>query len=141
MNIKGEAEYYLNSLKEAYMRTRLEQITTAAAMAIDDRDPVTVLNKLQSALSKLNRFNGAVDIDIMDFEIAEKDLKEVREKAAAMGGTPGIQTGIGFVDSAYPSGFAGGELIILLGYTGRGKSLLQEEDQLLKWPKHQSEWK
>lgn len=40
-----------------------------------------------------------------------------------MGGMPGIPTGISFIDSAYTSGFAPGDLIVVLGWTGRAKSI------------------
>lgn len=58
----------------------------------------------------------------MDFDDAEAHFETVRDRAAAMGGTPGIPTGISFIDSAYPSGLAGGDLVVVLGWTGRAKS-------------------
>jgi len=58
----------------------------------------------------------------MDFDDAERHFEEVRAKAEAMGGTPGIPTGVNFIDSAYTSGLAGGDLIVVLGWTGRAKS-------------------
>ncbi|MCC5324263.1 DnaB-like helicase C-terminal domain-containing protein, partial [Staphylococcus aureus] len=47
----------------------------------------------------------------------------VRERAEAFGGLPGIPTGISFIDSAYTSGIAPGDLVVVLGWTGRAKSL------------------
>src|SRR5690606_32074481 len=78
---------------------------------------------LQSDLMKLNRISDSSrDLNVMDFDDAERHYDKVRERAAAMGGTPGISTGISFIDSAYTSGLAGGDLIIVLGWTGRAKS-------------------
>jgi replicative DNA helicase len=83
-----------------------------------------VLAELQADLSKLNRFsNAARDLNVMDFEAAEQHYDEVRARALANGGVPGVPTGVDFIDSAYTSGLAGGDLVIVLGWTGRAKSL------------------
>jgi replicative DNA helicase len=59
----------------------------------------------------------------MDFDDAQKHYEDVKARADAMGGLPGIPTGIDFIDAAYPSGLAGGDLVVVLGWTGRAKSL------------------
>lgn len=125
VEVKGETEYYLDSLKEEFLGNKIENIMTKAEAALDNDSPARVLAKLQASLSKLDRFaNSARDLNIMDFDEAKRHFEEVRERAQANGGVPGVPTGIGFIDSSYPSGLAGGDLVVVLGWTGRGKSLL-----------------
>lgn len=124
VSVKGPTEHYLSELKTNFLRGRVENVLLKAGQTLNEDNAMFVLNKLQESLSRLNRFSDtARAANIMDFEDAERYYQEVREKAEAMGGTPGIPTGISFLDSAYPSGFAGGDLIVTLGWTGRGKSL------------------
>jgi replicative DNA helicase len=124
MEVKGTTQHYLDELREEYMGSRIDNILVKAAQARDVQASSLVLAKLQEALAKLNRLSaGAKDINIMDFDEAERHYDEVRERAEAMGGQPGIPTGISFIDSAYTSGFAPGDLIVVLGWTGRAKSI------------------
>lgn len=124
VEVKGKTEYYLDKLREEYVGTRIDNIITNAAAARKSNASAAVLAKLQESLSKLNRFSsGAVDMNIMDFDDAEKYYDEVRERADALGGQPGIPTGLSFIDSAYTSGMAPGDLVVVLGWTGRAKSL------------------
>jgi replicative DNA helicase len=125
VEVPDHTQYYFDQARNDYISARIEQIMTAADAAKKKRAPQEVLQILQASLSTLNRFSGGVnDLDIMDTDVAEKHYAEVRERAEAMGGMPGIPTGIAFVDSAYPSGMAPGDLIVMLGWTGRGKSFL-----------------
>lgn len=125
VDIKGQTEYYLDELRDEYVNARIGNIITKAADALDSNASALVLAKLQESLSKLNRFaGGATDMNVMDFDDAERHFEEVRERADALGGLPGIPTGISFIDSAYTSGFAPGDLIVVLGWTGRAKSLM-----------------
>lgn len=124
VEVKGQTEHYMDLLREEYVHSRIDSIITKAARALDANAPAIVLSKLQESLAKLNRFaGGAVDMNIMDFDDAERHYDEVRERAEALGGQPGIPTGVAFIDSAYTSGFAPGDLIVVLGWTGRAKSL------------------
>lgn len=121
--VSGETAYYLEQMKEAYIRNKIERILTQAGRELDKDSAPRLLANVQSALMKLNRFSSAAkDLNVMDFEDAERHYEKVRERAEAMGGTPGIPTGVSFIDSAYPSGLAGGDLVIVLGWTGRAKS-------------------
>lgn len=121
--VQGHTDYYMESLKNEYISNKIEALVTKAAKKISPDMAGIVLNGLQSDLMRLNRFSHAAkDLNVMDFDDAERHYDAVRERAEAMGGTPGIPTGISFIDSAYPSGLAGGDLVIVLGWTGRAKS-------------------
>lgn len=125
VDVSGHTEFYLDEVRDKFVDSRIDQIMTEADAARKVHKSSAVLAGLQARLSKLNRFaGGASDMNIMDTEQAEQHYEEVRERAELNGGLPGIPTGVGFIDSAYPSGLAPGNLIVLLGWTGRGKSLL-----------------
>lgn len=124
VEVKEPTEHYLDELREEYVGTRIDNILVKAAESRDKNASAAVLAKLQESLAKLNRFSaGAKDINIMDFDDAERHYDEVRERAEAMGGLPGIPFGISFIDSAYTTGASPGDLIVVLGWTGRAKSL------------------
>ena len=121
----ADTSYYLDELRNEFLRVRTDNILTNGALALDNGNaPAAVLAKLQESLAKLNRFSGgAKDVNIMDFDDAEQHYEEVRERAKALGGLPGIPTGISFIDSANQSGMSPGDLVVVLGWTGRAKSI------------------
>lgn len=122
--VQGSSDYYLESLKSEFISNRMEKILLRAGNELSADSAPLLLEKVQTALAKLNRFSGtSKDLNVMDFDAAEHHYQEVRARAEAMGGVPGISTGINFIDSAYTSGLAGGDLVVVLGYTGRAKSL------------------
>lgn len=125
VEVKGDTSYYVDSLKEEFIANNMARAASVAGLKIRDGDTSPrVLAELQAELSKLNRFsNAARDLNVMDFEAAEQHYDEVRARALANGGVPGVPTGVDFIDSAYTSGLAGGDLVIVLGWTGRAKSL------------------
>ena len=123
VSVQGKTEYYLEDLKNHYISSNIERLLFKAGEKNSPASAEEVLNRLQQGLAKLNRFShSARDLNIMDFDDAERHYDEVRERAEAMGGVPGIPTGVSFIDSAYTSGLAGGDLVVVLGWTGRAKS-------------------
>lgn len=126
VDVNGATSYYVDSLRNEFLHNRMEQIIIKSAQALQDNSaPVEVMDKLQRSVAKLNRFTGtAKDIDIMDFEQAEQSYENLREKAAAMGGVPGIPTGLAFIDSVCPRGLQGGDIFTIIGYPARGKSAM-----------------
>lgn len=121
---KGPSIYHMDKLRKNHVRARMKNIMMQAANAIDEGDPEEIKERLQRSVASLDKYSGsAKDTNIMDFEVAEDYYDELRKKAEQMGGTPGIQTGISFFDANYTSGLSGGDLVIIFGYTGRGKSI------------------
>lgn len=125
VDTSAPTKFYLEGLREDFVRSRMEQVMIKAgeAMQAGTASP-EVLRKLQTALAKLGRFsNAARDLDITNVDLAEEHFKKLREISDEKGGTPGISTGFKSIDSAYTTGLAGGHSIVLLGYTGRAKSM------------------
>lgn len=125
VEVKGKTQYYVDSLRDEYMKNRVETIVTKAALAMKTASPQEVKEKLQEALGRLDRFQStARDLSITDFDAAERRYEEVRERAERMNGTPGIPTGIDFIDACMPLGMQGGDVMSIIGYPARGKSIL-----------------
>lgn len=123
VKVHANSAFYLEDLKNEYISNKIESLLLKAGSKNSPGSAEEVLNGLQKGLARLNRFShSAKDLNVMDFDEAERHYDEVRERAEAMGGTPGIPTGISFIDSAYTSGLAGGDLVVVLGWTGRAKS-------------------
>lgn len=124
IDVKGATEYYVDNLREDFIKSKIEAYLLRGSSALKEMSGNELLNNLQSSFSKLQIYsNKATDLDLMDFEDAEKHYEETRRIVAERGGTPGIPTGVSFFDSAYTTGLAPGDLVIALGWTGRAKSL------------------
>jgi len=94
-----------------------------AGSALKEDAASRVLGNMQSQLATLSRFtNNVRDVDVIDIDAAERHYQSVKERSAAMGGSPGILTGIDAIDRAYPTGMAPGHLIVAIGWPGRGKT-------------------
>lgn len=123
--VKGETAYYVDMLREEFINSELEQVTLKLRNKVGKIASGKVLQGVIGDLMELQNISVASqDLDITDFEAAQKDYEETRLLAEQMGGVPGIPTGISFIDSAYTTGLVGGDLIVVLGWTGRAKSLL-----------------
>ena len=120
---KAETGYYLDQLKNEYISNRLKSIILQAGASLKEDSASRVLADIQSKLAGLSRHtNNIRDIDLTDIELAEQHFASVKERSAAMGGSPGIITGIEAIDKAYPTGMAPGHLIVAIGWPGRGKT-------------------
>lgn len=126
VKVPGKTTYYLDELRSEYISNRVESLLTRAGAELSNGSTANeVKEKLQAALGKLDRFaSTARDLNIMDFDEAKRHYDEVRERAIAMGGTPGVPTGIDFIDASMPLGMQAGDVVSLIGYPARGKSAL-----------------
>lgn len=125
VEVSGPTSYYVDELRNAYMNSELQNLTLKMKEKVGKTSPGFVVQNVIAELMKLQDISvEAQDRDITDFDNAMKEYEETRLLAEQMGGVPGISTGIDFIDSAYTSGLAGGDLIVVLGWTGRAKSLL-----------------
>lgn len=119
----GPTAYYLDKLREDYLSSNLRQLLITAADALKTEGAAEVLGKIEKNVSKLNRITKVVrDINLTDYESAEDYYEGVRERSALMGGSPGIPTGFKSIDLSYPTGLAGGHLVVCIGWPGRGKT-------------------
>ena len=121
--------YYLEKLRNTYVGGRMETVMlkAAAAMEKDGMPAPEALEKLQTSLAKLGKYtSSARDVNIADGDWARDHIEKLRERSEANDGTPGIATGFKSIDACYPTGLAGGHSIVMMGYTGRGKSMFAD---------------
>ena len=122
-NAKAETGYYLDQLKNEYLTYRLKNIIIQSGSSLKENAASRVISDMQLRLTELAKFTNTVrDVDITDYELAEKHFSAVKERSAIMGGSPGILTGFQAIDKAYPTGMAPGHLIVAIGWPGRGKT-------------------
>jgi replicative DNA helicase len=120
---KAETGYYLDKLKNEYLTARLKNIILQSGAALKEDAAARVIGEMQIKLSQLSKFTSNVrDVDVTDIDAAERHFLAVKERSAAMGGSPGILTGFDAIDKAYPTGMAPGHLIVAIGWPGRGKT-------------------
>lgn len=125
VEVKGKTAFYFENLRSEYINNKIEKLLTRAGQELSTDTAEEVKYKLQNALSKLDRFSSTSrDLSITDFDEAERRYDEVRARSIAMGGTPGVPTGLDFIDSCMPLGMQAGDLVSIIGYPGRGKSAL-----------------
>ncbi len=123
VEVQGETAYYLDELRTDYMNARVRQIISKAGASVKAGEaPGRIIDKASTALAKLGRFaNNVRDVDVTDFQSAEKHFSQVQARSAATG-SPGIQTNFKSIDSVYPTGMAPGHLIVAIGWPGKGKT-------------------
>ena len=121
--VKAETAYYLDQLRDEYLGAKIKNLLLSAGGSLKSQASAKVLADIQSEISKLGRLtNNVRDLDITDYEDAERHILALRERSEAMGGSPGITTGFRALDAAYPTGMAPGHLIVAIGWPGRGKT-------------------
>lgn len=115
--------YYLDKLKSQFVRRNTERVIENIAESLDQgAAPSDVLEKGLSSFTKLTKYTSAtVDLNITDYETAlEYYVKE--KELAGEEGVVGIPTGIDSIDANYPTGLAAGQSVVVMGFSGGGKS-------------------
>lgn len=125
LNVKGASAHYASTLRAEFIRSRVTVLMDKAESKFQDEQdpPEKILAEFQAHLARLNKYTNSVrDLDISDYEQAEKRIQATKERADAMGGRVGINTGVDFVDQAYVTGMAPGHLIVIIGWPGKAKT-------------------
>jgi replicative DNA helicase len=122
--VKGATAFHLESLKREYVEARFERTMLGASK--DTETPIEEkISRLLTRLSELQQYQAtARDVNLKDIDAATDYFAEKRKQAELNGGTPGISMGFDTIDSAYTTGMAGGHAITMMGYSGKGKSML-----------------
>lgn len=121
--VSGDTKHYLDTLRDEYLKSKLRNLFINKSSALKERAGADVLQEMYAEISGLNKLAEVVrDVDITDFEQAEKHYETQAARSLAMGGSPGIPTGIACIDSAYSTGMAPGHLIVMIGWPGKGKT-------------------
>ena len=134
VDTKGETAFYVNDLKDEFLRSSIRQAIMRAGRGLESDSGARVLQEIQKELLSLNRLTSNVrDLDITDSEDAETHYDAVRMRSALMGGSPGIPTGFKAMDASYVTGMAPGHLIVAIGWPGRGKTWMTGKLAVNAW--------
>jgi replicative DNA helicase len=125
--------YYLEQLKNSYLRGRIEHTLLRAGKGLKVDTPTRVLEVLTKEFAKLTRVTAnVVDVNIMDTDLAREHYEQVAARVEE-NGTLGIPTGFIGMDSSYTTGFASGHLCYAMGFSGKGKSWFSPLMALRAW--------
>jgi replicative DNA helicase len=125
--------YYLEQLKDSYLRSEIERIILRTSKGLKAATPNEVLEKISKEWAKLQRVGtNTVDVNIMDTDLAREHYLEVASRVDE-NGTLGIPTGFTGMDSSYTTGFAPGHLCYAMGFSGKGKSWFSPLMALRAW--------
>ena len=123
--LEGSSKHYKEVLVKAKTRTDLEYMITQALKALhsNEHDPTLILNHFMKRTTEISRETGsAVAVDLRDVGHATNHYAKVKALSDAHGGQPGIMSGFESFDKDYPTGFAAGHFVVLMGYSGLGKT-------------------
>jgi replicative DNA helicase len=122
-SVGKETDHYIDELRNHYVNNAIETIIRDELEKHGKIPGSRLLERLQGRLTKLSRYANVVhDVDITDFEEAAHDYEARKRLAAEHGGSPGISTGFKAIDAFYPTGLAGGHFIVIIGWSGKGKT-------------------
>lgn len=122
VEVKGETAYYVTELKNHYLKTEIANLLLEQGGRLKNESPERVLQLLTTGIGNLSRYTASTrDLNLTDFDAAEKHYKSVSERTQATG-APGIPTGFASIDKFYHTGMAPGHLIVLIGWPGKGKT-------------------
>lgn len=121
--VDAPTNFYVDQLKRHFVRKNTELVIEKIAESLDKGvAPSEVLDKGLTAFTRLTRYTSAtVDLNITDYQSALEHFIREREQAGEEG-VVGIPTCIDSIDANYPTGLAAGQSIVVMGFSGAGKS-------------------
>ena len=123
VSTNAETGYYLDQLKGEFLSGKVRNLLLKSGASLKENAPQRVISEMQKEIALLGKYTNHVrDLDLTDYESAERHILNLRERSNAMGGLPGIATGFKAIDTAYPTGMAPGHLIVAIGWPGKGKT-------------------
>lgn len=123
--LEGTTKHHIEVLKAHSLKENTQDLlaTVKEELRTGRISPSKAIDKLARRASELQREMGvARSLDIRDYDDAIQHYEVVKEKSLANDGQPGIPFGFEQMDRHYPTGMAPGDLGIILGYSGKGKT-------------------
>ena len=130
----GPSNYYLDRVRSNFIKDNAAFFMDSAQKDLEKgRSPVEVLEKVTGKFIEMGKFTGTShDVNMKDLDSAVTHLEAEKLKAGELG-VPGIATGFDAIDACYPTGMAGGNSIVLLGFSGKGKSMFSAKLGVNVW--------
>lgn len=124
----GTVKHYLEQLRDEFTTNILGRISVGLSKEVGIRSNKDLIRKLTSAVSDLNKIStGIKDLDITDSEKSMEHYSEMKRLMELNGGVMGIRSGFDSIDASYPTGFAPGQVVMILSRTNQGKRLRIDE--------------
>jgi len=121
--VEASTMTYVDEVKNDYINDKMARILQKAVNNHGKMAGKDLVEKVFGSVSKLAVDAEVIrDLNLTDVDNAQKHYENKRERAIERGGSIGIQSGFKVMDAMYPTGFAGGHLIVLIGWSGHGKS-------------------
>lgn len=128
--------HYIDLLRKERMRDEFELLTAKATEAAT-KDPSKIdkiLKKYEKRLVEIQQSAGESRIvDVRNVDMTIDHFNKVKEYRDLHDGSPGIMTGFKEIDSSYPTGFAPGHFIVVMGYSGHFKSMFAIKLAINAW--------
>lgn len=119
----GSVRHYVDQLRDEFKTVYLERINRGMSNAIGKVTNDELISTLQGYVSELTRVtSGIKDLDITDHKKATEYYTDTKRRMEENGGVLGIRSGYDSIDACYPTGFAGGQFIMIMSRTNQGKS-------------------
>lgn len=118
-----EVAVELEKLEELYLRSEVHRLFTAQNELLrQGTPPAAVLQQTMRQFSELGQQAfKTLDLDLTQYDSAVQEYKQ-RQLLRSEHGAQGVLSGLKSIDAAYPTGFAAGQFIVLLAWSGYGKS-------------------
>jgi len=134
IELGGETAFYVDELRNEFINDKLADIIQTAALDHGKVAGADLVQRLLRNVSGLAKDTNVIrDLDLTNYEDAKDYYEKKRQRSIDMGGAPGIQTGFKVMDAMYPTGLAGGHLIVLIGWSGHGKSWMATMMAVRAW--------
>ena len=126
IDTKAETEFYIDELRDEYLNSKAAEIIEGAARRHGTVPGSQLIEEMLQRVSVVAKENSVIrDISLTDFENAKDHYERKRELAIERDGAVGIRSGFKVMDAMYPTGMAGGHLVVVIGWSGHGKSWFQ----------------
>lgn len=120
---EGSVRHYVDQLRDEFKTVYLERINRGMSKAIGEVPNDQLISKLQGYISELTKMtSGIKDLDITNTEKSIEHYTQTKKRMEENGGVLGIRSGYDSIDASYPTGFAGGQFIMIMSRTNQGKS-------------------
>jgi replicative DNA helicase len=119
----GTVKHYLEQLRDEFQTNMLERIARGLAKGVGTASNKDLINTVQKYMSDLTKAtSGIKDLDITDTEKSIEHYTDMKERMEKNGGVLGIRSGFDSIDASYPTGWAGGQYVMIMSRTNQGKS-------------------
>lgn len=115
-------EFYIDEMRDQWIERKMRDAVQEARDGLSKGGASMALNELINDLNVVARTSGTVrDVDVTQYQEAIEDFKARRDRLDRTGSL-GIMSGIKPFDVSYPTGMAGGHFIVVIGWSGYGKT-------------------